>query len=545
MPLLKRFPGPGPGPVLAALALMVLAALVMGPALHAGFLQDDWDFLASSAHLPSPLPYFLENHSRGYFYRPNGMLVWWLMNQAAGPAPAWHYALQILVHAGCALAVLGLARRLGASLPAAFGAAIIFVAHPATAATSLWLSNRFDLLAALGLLMGMGLLFSPRPGRPLALLGLAACTWLAVGAKEIGLLVVPLTALALWLRPELAPRVRVGAALAVALPVLAWFLLRVSVLDNQDVAASWDPGVLANHFVTGVAHWLRHLPAALALDQSPWLGGIVLAAVVGSGLAGLRGGRQDGAARRAWIGLGLLLLPPLLQWPITHFTLAPADALAVSVSLRFYFVSLCGAALLLSIALDGWPAPDADHGRFRARGATVLIVAALIASPLVGDARQRSLAWTADTANPQTRRMEAALVSRFRASAGGAGCKLAFIGATGINLPGFADHIAKAHLPRGHIAFDSLVLTDPMPWSAIVGPAGAHPAALAPLRNRMAGPIELAPAPVGPLIYVSLDFDSAALADSAGCSPLSFHWDGTDFVPSPHQTPPPSTSPRP
>lgn len=48
----------------------------------------------------------------------------------------------------------------------------------------------------------------------------------------------------------------------------------------------------------------------------------------------------------------------------------------------------------------------------------------------------------------------------------------------------------------------------------------------------MTGPLELAPAPVGPLVYVSLDFDSAALADGAACSPLSFRWDGADFVPS-------------
>lgn len=542
----KRFPGPAARPALAALILVMLAAGVMWPALDAGFLQDDWDFLASSTHLPTPLPYFFENYSRGYFYRPNGMLVWWLMNRAAGLAPAWHYALQILVHAGCAFAVLGLARRLGASLPAGLGAAAIFVAHPATVATSLWLSNRFDLLAALGLLLVLFLLFSNRPGHPRMLLGLVACGWLAVGAKEIGLLVVPLTAVALWLRPELAPRTRMSAALAVALPVVAWFVLRLAVMGNDDITTQRDAEVLAGQFATGVTLWLRHLPAALALDHPPWLGGIVLAGLIGVALAALRGGRRDATARRAWTGLGLLLLPPLLQWPITHFTLVPPDALAISVSLRFYFVSLCGAALLLSIALDAWPMSAAGRSRFPARAAATLVAATLLVLPLADHARQRSGTWTADTANPLTRRMEAALVSRFRASAGGAGCKLAFLGAAGLNLPGFADHIAKAHLPRGHIALDSLVLTDPMPWSAIVGPAGAQPAALAPLRNRMTGPVELLPAPVGPLFYVSLDFDSAALADGAACSPLSFQWDGDDFVPSPRLPPKtPATSPLP
>lgn len=541
MPFLKNLPGAA----LAAFTLLGLAAFAMWPALGAGFLQDDWDFLASSAHLPTPLPYFLENYSRGYFYRPNGMLVWWLMNRAAGPSPAWHYALQILVHAGCALAAYGLMRRLGASFAAAATASVLLVVHPGAIATSLWLSNRFDLLAVLWLLLALALLFGRNPARPAALAGLAACTWLAVGAKEIALLMVPLAALALWLRPDLARRDRAAGAIAVLLPILGWFLLRLHVLGRDVITDQRDPGQLLDQFVTGVGLWLQYLPTALALETPRWLGWMVLVALVGTGLAALRRGRTDSRARRALVGLALLLLPPLLQWPITHFTLALPDALSISISLRFYFLSLCGATLLLSIPLEAW-ATALGRVPVPARAIAAVAAAAAMALPLSHQARERSREWTANTANPEALQMEAALVRRFSAEAGGAGCKLGFFGAASINLPGFADHVVKAHLPRGHIALDSLVITDPMPWSAIVGPAGVRPAALTPLRNRMTGTLEHHPAPVGPLFYVSLVFDPAALSDDRGCSPLSFRWDGDDFVPVPsNATETHAASPRP
>lgn len=533
MPISKTVPGTA----LVALALLGLAALAMWPALGAGFLQDDWDFMASSAHLPTPLPYFLENYSRGYFYRPNGMLVWWLMNRAAGLDPAWHYALQIVVHAGCALAAHRLMRRLGASFVAAAMASAVFVVHPGAVATSLWLSNRFDLLSALGLLLALALLFGRNPARPAALAGLAACTWLAVGAKEIGLLMVPLAALAFWLRPDLVRRDRAAGAVAVLLPILGWFLLRLHVLGKDVITDQRDPGLLLDQFVAGVGLWLHYLPTALALDAPRWLGWMVLVALLGTGLAALRHGRMDPRARRALLGLALLLLPPLLQWPITHFTLAMPDALSISVSLRFYFLALLGATLLLSIPLDALAQRPA-HAPVPPRVMAVVAAAVVLSLslPLLHQARKRSHSWTANTANPESLRMEAALVRRFEASAGGAGCKLAFFGANSINLPGFADHVVKAHLPRGHLAVDSLVITDPMPWSAIVGPAGARPAALAPLDNRVTGTLEHEPAAVGPLFYVSLAFDPAALSDDAGCSPLSFRWDGDDFAPVPPST---------
>lgn len=520
-----------PGLLPAAVALLALAALVMWPALGAGFLQDDWDFLASSTHLPSPLPYFLENYSRGYFHRPNGMLAWWLLTRAFGLASYAHYAVQIGVHAGCALALLALMLRLGATRRAAFVTAGLFVLHPATVATSLWLSNRFDLLAALGILACLRLAFSPRLGSPHVYVGLAACAWLAVGSKEIGVLVLPLALLALWLRPEIARRTRVAAALAVLLPVAAWFALRLAVLGSDDVTSQRDLAALGRQLATGVELWFHYLPGALALDAPAWLGtaaGLVLA---GAGLASLAAGRPDSRSRRSWLGLALLLLPPLLQWPITHVALGMPDALGISVSLRFYFLSLCGAALLLSVALDlALGQGDVIGRRFAPRSAAVLALAALVAVPVAVHARQRSQAWMADTGNPQALRMEASLAHRFRTMAGGAGCKLVFEGAASANLPGFADHIAKAHLPRGHRAIDSLVVTQPMPWSAIVGPAGATPAALSPLPNRMTGPLELLPARVGPLFYVSLDYRPLVAGDPAGCAPLTLRWDGNEFV---------------
>jgi hypothetical protein len=526
-------------PWLGVATLALLAIGVLWPALGAGFLQDDWDFLASATHLPSPLPYFLENYSRGYFHRPNGMLAWWLLTQGFGLAAHLHYAVQIAVHAACALALLCLARGLGATRTAAFTVAALFVVHPATVATSLWLSNRFDLLATLGLLLCLRQLAASDLGRPLILVSLSLSAWLAVGSKESGLLVLPLGMLVLWLRPGLARPRRLGAFAAVALAAAAWLAMRLLVHGPDDVTAQRDFGVLGQQAINGIGLWFHYLPQALALDAAPWVGWVVLGSVLAIGAIGISEGRAHPVARRAWLGLALLLLPPLIQWPVVHAALAMPDALAISVSLRFYFLALCGAALLFSAGLDAL----LPVRPFRIPMGQIAVAAlALLLLPLAMDAQRRAKAWTADTANPGALRMEAALASQFAARASGAGCKLVFDGARGPNLPGFADHIAKAHLPRGHRALDSLVVTDPMPWSAIVGPAGASPEALAPLANRWTGPVELTPSPVGPVFYVSLDYDDKVRSAPSPCPPVSLHWNGDDFVPAAPASPPSSSA---
>jgi hypothetical protein len=525
---------------LATLAtLALLAVAVMWPALGAGFLQDDWDFLASATHLSSPLPYFIENYSRGYFHRPNGMLAWWLLTQAFGLAALGHYAVQIVVHVACAMALLWLVRGLGASRAAAYTAAALFTVHPGMVATSLWLSNRFDLLATLGLLLCLRQVVAADLGRTSALVAIALLGWLAVGAKESGLLVLPLAALALWLRPEVAGRLRLRAFAAVLLPVAAWFTMRLLVHGPDDVTGQRNFEALAGQAISGISLWVNYLPQALGLDAAPWMGWIATGGLLGIGLIGVSEGRRHPVARRAWLGLAMLLLPPLIQWPVVHAALAMPDALAISVSLRFYFLALCGAALLLSAGLDALLPARLSRVPM---GWIAIVAVALLVVPLAMDSHRRARAWTADTANPGALRMEAALASRFAAQASGAGCKLVFSGALGPNLPGFADHIAKAHLPRGHRALDSLVVTDPMPWSAIVGPAGATPEALAPLANRWTGPVELTPSPVGPIFYVSLDYDDRVRSAPSPCTPVSLQWNGDDFVPAAPASPPPSSA---
>ena len=99
-----------------------------------------------------------------------------------------------------------------------------------------------------------------------------------------------------------------------------------------------------------------------------------------------------------------------------------------------------------------------------------LLLVAVIPLLLAPPALARSTGLAAISSDPQTLAPQAALAQVFRAQAGGPGCKIHFEMPQTVNLPGFADHVAKASLPAGHRAVDSLVLTDPMPWSAAVGP---------------------------------------------------------------------------
>jgi hypothetical protein len=506
-----------------SLALLGAALLAMHASLGAGFLHDDWAFLAISQHLPDPAAFYVSDDSPVNYYRPHGLLSWWLATRAFGLAAPAHHALQILLHAGTGLALLWLLRRQGHGLLVAGAGALVFVLHPATVSTASWLADRFDLMATLGLLLALAIATGPRPGRPLALAGLALAAAGAVGSKETGVLVAPLVALALLVRADLPWRLRLRVAGVAAAPVAAWAVMRLHLLGTDLGSA---PGSrLSSDLATGVGHWLRWLPDALALDLGP-IGAAT--ALLAAGLAVIVGlaDRNGPGRRQLALGLGLMLIPALVQWPTTILTLASEDALSQTVNLRFYHLASAGFVLLLALLAS------AIARRWRRDGATAAVLALVGLLALLPMAQARNAGLARVSAAPEALAVESALGAAFREQARGAGCHIHFTLPASINLPGFADHVAKAALPRGHVALDSLVLADPMPWHALVGPAGAAPEAQFPLvSRRFADGREIGPRAIGPLFTLFLAPVAGDLPPNPLCPPRRLRWDGQAFVP--------------
>jgi hypothetical protein len=130
---------------MAAVALVSIAAYL--PAVATGFTSDDFFILArvkALGGLAHPLAYF----QSGFFdyYRPLTFLSQAVDWKIYGLHAAGFHLRNLLLHAGCAVLVFLIGRRL-LSWPVAFVAAILFALHPASHEAVYWMAARFDLMA--------------------------------------------------------------------------------------------------------------------------------------------------------------------------------------------------------------------------------------------------------------------------------------------------------------------------------------------------------------------------------------------------------------
>jgi hypothetical protein len=208
----------------------------------------------------------------GYFdggldnlYRPltstSYAVQWWLH----GDRPWAFHAVNVLLHAAVAAAVALVAYRATGRAAAAWGAGLIFAAHPIHVEAVANIVGRAELAAALPLLGSLALL-ARRPLTPARAAAVLACGVVAVLCKEQGLIAPALWVLVatlLWTaRPTGRERsVATGSAVLTLWAWAAYLLLREHFLRFD-----WDRGLLDRAVQpmfrsAGVDRWL--LPVAL------------------------------------------------------------------------------------------------------------------------------------------------------------------------------------------------------------------------------------------------------------------------------------------
>ncbi|MBK7013445.1 MAG: hypothetical protein IPH43_13030 [Xanthomonadales bacterium] len=347
-------------------ALLAFAALL--PLLQAGYVADDWAILALVRHGASPFEYYFADHTATYSYRPNGMLVWYLVAAAFGDAALPQYFVQIALHALNAALLALLLLRLDCTRWTALLIGSVFALHPAAVATAAWLADRFDLLAVNGcLLLLLAVHAWIRRGSASTVCAIALAAAWAIGAKETAIVVLPV-ALA-WLLLGRRPH-RLMPMLAATLPFLAalglrWWIFGGSGLDK----VAGDP-LRALQLVCGIGYWLWRLPEALLrmppLAMTTLLGGSILLFLILCNARQFRRALQHRHAAHGlnacllpMAGVALLLLPALPQAPISALVLGGGDPLAFAVNHRFYYLALIGLGLCLAPILNrlaeiGW-----------------------------------------------------------------------------------------------------------------------------------------------------------------------------------------------
>lgn len=259
-PVAREQPGARERP--RAVWLLVLA-LVAGAVAYAGsldgdFVYDDTRQILENHYLRSPAGIahgmatdvwsFKGERGEAWsnYWRP--VFVAWLGLQAllfgTTSTLPWHLA-SLCVHLGVTALCFGFARRLGLPPVGAGAVALLFSVHPVHAESVAWISGSPDLLAAAGLIAASTLwLDAARHGGSVRRIAALLAYALALGSKEIAVLLPPLVPLALWAaddRRRLRGRIWWHAVPFAGLAVL-FLVARRLVLGTTAIELPWSLG---------------------------------------------------------------------------------------------------------------------------------------------------------------------------------------------------------------------------------------------------------------------------------------------------------------
>ncbi len=339
---------------LAAAGLYAAVVLICWPSLRVGFVADDYAHILTVSKADAG---FVRNlftvPAADHFFRPLGMISYWIDYQWAGFSPfRWHLA-GVLWHALNAALVYALARALGlAPLWAGF-AGVLFGIHGTRPESITWVSARFELVATVFALAAT-LLFIRYVRLPSAvrLFLLLTATLFALLSKESAYALPLMLGALVLLRKDLRTTAGYRALAAACLVTGVAFVYRWVLLGGIGgyLDAQGQPTILfLNAWLIVKALTLRlwavlFVPLNWTDPLSVWAK-LTLTAAVGMFVALAALTRRTGLAM---LGLALTLAAVL---PVHHLLLIGPD-LEKS---RVVYLGSAGFALFLAAALAARP----------------------------------------------------------------------------------------------------------------------------------------------------------------------------------------------
>jgi hypothetical protein len=231
----------------------------------------------------------------------------------------------------------------------------------------------------------------------------------------------------------------------------------------------------------GIWAWWARAPQALASGSSSlvWGAPLILGLMLLAGIGWWQGRGARTRPRAALLVIAcLVLLPALVQWPVTQYGLAAADALKNPANLRFYYLALAGGFAAIAMGLAQLRALSVR--------AVVLILAATLAAWLPAS-REQAGAWA--TLAMDNRSVVNAALDALQGQPTPQPCliELAGVRERQPDLVGLLDAAIKAYAPINSPLLQCVVLTDQAPWYSIQTGDTCSAAAMAPLQARMEG----------------------------------------------------------
>lgn len=350
----------------AALLLLGLVIAAYAPVLRNGFVWDDDSSLTENAFIHAP-----DGLRRFWFttqtpdYWPVTATTLWLEWRVWGARAAGYHASNVLLHAGSALLLWSVLRRL--RIPGAYFAALLFAVHPVNVESVAWIAQRKNLLGMLGFLASIrcfletGIAAAPEPRSPVGAgrwygLSLAAFVLAMLCKGSVAPLPLVLLGLIAWhRRPTRRDLLRLAPFFVTALVLAgvdAWFqthgtgevIRRAGAAERLlgAGAAVWfylGKALVPAHLLFVYPQWVIH--AGDPLWWVPLLAALAFTAVLA------RGGPRTRAALFAW-GYFCVMLVPVLGFSDVYFMRFSL------VADHYQYLALIGVAAFAGAAGRGW-----------------------------------------------------------------------------------------------------------------------------------------------------------------------------------------------
>ena len=372
-------------PLLLALALLAATMLAYAPALDAGYVWDDDDYVTQNPLLwePDGLRRIWLSTDQPSQYFPLTYTSFRLEHALWGLEPFGYHLVNVLLHAANALLLVAVLGRLG--LPGAWLAGALFALHPVHVESVAWITERKNTLSTLFFLLALlaWLRFDaapPRAGRHFYAASLGAHA-LALLAKTTACTFPAAQLLALWVkgRPltrsrwlEVAPFLALG--IAMGLVTLWWERMHQGTRGERFAMSLAESALVAGRavwFYLGKLAWPAELvfsyprfevDPSRAVHWLPLLALLVLLAALWLGRRAL--GRGPVAALVFFVAM----LSPVLGFiPLYTF-------LYTWVADHYQYVASMGPLALFAGAVARWPGARAPRA---SAAASLLLLAAL------------------------------------------------------------------------------------------------------------------------------------------------------------------------
>lgn len=454
-------------------AVLVVMGWAYWPATRGDFVIDDYVFIATARMVETPWVAFWQSHFyEPFYFRPIGVLSWWLAQRAFGLDYVPHALINLLLHGINVMLLAALLRSLSVRGWALMAGAALFALAPFSLGPALWPSNRFDLLATgFLLLLGRLVLASLVSARMTALLVVVALAAIAAcWSKELAYPVATAMAFVVLAARSVSWRRRLAVFFTLGLAIGGAFAWRHLILADAYAVVMGNPVLAVGRGLRTLAGLLPGLASsALGGERGViWLiglGALLLLAVAGTmlGRRDLRAASDVSLAIRAQpsgavlIAVAVVALAAIVvQTPLAQLLAPMADGspFGTITFLRFYYAPWAGCAALAAVLLA------------RTAWSTALSVAVILLA-VVGGVWLRPLGKSfAQWVHADIRPYSVAATTIADAVVGNDPCLLVFLG-TQTKHPlfrMFSDVTIKARADRPERAWRCFAMTESTPW---------------------------------------------------------------------------------